>query len=68
MTIRTGAASRDPSTSPPHPLATEASPAARRALLACALGWLFDRYESCALFLVESRPALSGISQASGAR
>jgi MFS family permease len=36
----------------PPPLATEASPAARRALLACALGWLFDGYETYALFLV----------------
>ena len=52
MTITTGAASRDPSTSPPRPLATESSPAARRALLACALGWLFDGYETYTLFLV----------------
>jgi MFS family permease len=52
MTISTGAASRDPSTPPPRPLATESSPAARRALLACGLGWLFDGYETYTLFLV----------------
>ena len=54
MTISTGAASRDPSTSSLGPPATEAGPAARRALLACALGWLFDGYETYALFLVGS--------------
>jgi MFS family permease len=52
MTISTGAASRDPSTSSLGPLATESSPAARRALVACALGWLFDGYETYTLFLV----------------
>jgi hypothetical protein len=52
MTIWTGAASRDPSASSPRPLTTQASPAARRALLACALGWLFDGYETYALILV----------------
>src|SRR5262245_8411176 len=35
-------ASRDPSASSPPPLATQASPAARRALLAFALGFFFD--------------------------
>jgi MFS family permease len=43
---------RDPSASSPRPLATQASPAARRALLASALGWLFDGYETYTLFLV----------------
>src|SRR5262245_23941496 len=52
MTINTGAASRDPSTSSLGPPATETGPAARRALLACGLGWLFDGYETYALFLV----------------
>ena len=42
---------RDPSASSP-PLATQATPAARRALLASALGWLFDGYETYTLFLV----------------
>jgi len=45
-------ASHDPSGSSARPLATQASPAARRALLACALGWLFDGYETYALILV----------------
>src|SRR5262245_21161776 len=52
MTISTGAVSRDPSSSSPPALAADASPAARRALLACALGWLFDGYETYTLFLV----------------
>jgi hypothetical protein len=43
---------RDPSPSSPRPLATQATPAARRALLASALGWLFDGYETYTLFLV----------------
>lgn len=36
--------------SPPH--LTKASPAARRALAACGLGWVFDGYETYALILV----------------
>jgi hypothetical protein len=44
--------SLDPSASSPRPLATQATPAARRALLASALGWLFDDYETYTLFLV----------------
>jgi MFS family permease len=49
MTSTTGAVPRDPSH---RAVAAEASPAARRALLACALGWLFDGYETYTLFLV----------------
>src|SRR5262245_15012629 len=52
MTINTGAPSRDPSTSSTRSPTTQASPSARRALLACALGWLFDGYETYTLFLV----------------
>ena len=37
---------------PPSPHATQAGPAARRALWACGLGWVFDGYETYALFLV----------------
>jgi MFS family permease len=46
------AATRDLSASSPRPVATKASPTARLALLACALGWLFDGYETYALILV----------------
>ena len=56
MTISTGAVSRDPSTPSSLALTGEASPTARRALLACALGWLFDGYETYTLFLVGRTP------------
>ena len=52
MTTGIGTAPRDPAASPPRPVANQASPAARRALLASALGWLFDGYETYALILV----------------
>ncbi len=52
MTTGIGAAPRDPAALPPRPVANQAGPAARRALLASALGWLFDGYETYALILV----------------